>query len=215
MSFPSLSDDSLICARAYVDGQWIDAEKYTTFEVMDPADGTVLGDVPALSTTETERAIEAAYRAYPMWRGQTAKERGVVLRRWYDLIRHHQEDLAFIIGAECGKPYTEALAEVVYGAAFVEWFAEEGKRVYGDVIPATQQNRKIIVLKEAIGVVCAITPWNFPHAMVTRKCAPALAAGCPVIVKPSEEDAFFCSCVSTLSGASRYSKGCLERHYGC
>lgn len=205
--FPTLSDSSLIRYEAYVDGQWIEAEDRTTFDVRDPADGTVLGRLPALGMKETERAIEGAYGAFLGWRGMTAKERGMILRRWYDLILLHCEDLALIMGAEGGKPHTEARGEIKYGAAFVEWFAEEGKRVYGDVIPATQQNRKIVVLKEGIGVVGAITPWNFPHAMITRKCAPALAAGCSVVVKPSEETPFSAVALAVLAERAGIPRG--------
>ena len=184
---PTLSDPSLIHDSAYIDGHWVSADDGNSFTVLDPSDGTVLGHIPALGEKETHRAILAASHAYPTWKGLRAQERSIILRRWHDLILAHQEDLALIMGAEEGKPHAEARAEVAYGASFVEWFAEEAKRVYGDVIPHAHHQRRIIVLKEAIGVVAAITPWNFPIAMVTRKCAPALAAGCTVVLKPAED----------------------------
>ena len=172
--------------HAYVDGQWISAQIGETFAVNNPATGELLAEVPNLGAAETRQAIEAANAAWPAWSAKTSKERSAILRRWFDLQMAHQEDLAQLMTAEQGKPLAEARGEVAYAASFVEWFAEEAKRVYGDTIPAPANDRRIVVIKQPIGVVAAITPWNFPLAMITRKCAPALAAGCPVVVKPSE-----------------------------
>ncbi len=182
-----LADSSLLRAKAYIDGAWVDADGGETFAVTDPADGTVLGYVPAMGAAETRRAIEAADRAWPAWRTKTAKERAAILRRWFDLVMAAQADLAVLMTAEQGKPLAEARGEIVYGAAFIEWFAEEAKRVYGEVIPEQQPGKRLVVVKEPVGVVAAITPWNFPMAMITRKCAPALAAGCTVVIKPAED----------------------------
>ena len=172
--------------HAYVDGQWVSAQIGETFAVNNPATGELLAEVPNLGAAETRQAIEAANAAWPAWSAKTSKERSAILRRWFDLQMAHQEDLAQLMTAEQGKPLAEARGEVAYAASFVEWFAEEAKRVYGDTIPAPANDRRIVVIKQPIGVVAAITPWNFPLAMITRKCAPALAAGCPVVVKPSE-----------------------------
>lgn len=183
----ALTDGSLLQTRGYSNGQWIAAAGGATFPVINPADGTVVAAVADLGAAETEAAIAAAAAAWPAWRRLSAKERASILRRWHDLILAHQEDLAQILTAEQGKPLGEARGEILYGASFIEWFAEEGKRVYGDVIPSPAASRRFVVLKEPIGVVAAITPWNFPNAMITRKVAPALAAGCPVVVKPAED----------------------------
>ncbi len=180
-----LRDAGLFSERCYVDGAWVAADSAATLEVTDPADGRVLGAVPKMGAAETRRAIVAAHRAWPAWRARTGKERAALLRRWYELILEHQEDLARLMTAEQGKPLAEARGEVLYGASFVEWFAEEAKRVYGDTIPQHQRDKRIVVIKEPIGVVAAITPWNFPIAMITRKCAPALAVGCTVVAKPA------------------------------
>ncbi len=180
-----LNDSSLFRQQCYVDGQWIDADSGDTIEVTNPASGATLGTVPKVGRDETRRAIEAAGNAWPAWRKKTAKERAGLLRKWNDLILENTEDLAKLMTAEQGKPLAESKGEVVYGASFVEWFAEEGKRMYGDMIPTYAPDRRIVVVKEPVGVVAAITPWNFPIAMITRKCAPALAAGCPVVVKPA------------------------------
>ena len=182
-----LTDSSLLRSEAYIDGAWAKADSGTSFAVTNPADGAVLGHVPDMGAAETARAIAAANAAWPGWRGKTAKERATILRRWYELIMANQEDLAILLTAEQGKPLAEARGEIAYGASFIEWFAEEAKRVYGDVIPGHGVDKRIIVLKEPIGVVAAVTPWNFPNAMITRKCAPALAAGCPVVIKPAED----------------------------
>jgi len=182
-----LADPTLLRTQAYIDGAWSDAESGATFAVTNPADGSHLAFVPAMGAAETKRAIAAAERALPAWKAKTAKERSQILRRWYELQIAAQEDLARLLTAEQGKPLAEARGEVGYGATFVEWFAEEAKRIYGDVIPEHANGKRIIVTKEAVGVVAAITPWNFPSAMITRKCAPALAAGCTIVIKPAED----------------------------
>jgi len=180
-----LSDSALFRQQAYVDGAWVDADFGATVDVTNPATGAVIGTVPKMGAEETRRAIDAADRALPAWRALTAKERAVILRRWFDLMMAAEEDLARLMTAEQGKPLAESRGEIAYGASFIEWFAEEGKRVYGDTIPAHQTDKRIMVIKEPIGVVAAITPWNFPNAMIARKCGPALAAGCTVVVKPA------------------------------
>ena len=176
-----LKDPKLFRQQCYINGAWIDADSHRTIEVENPATQEVLGTVPNLGAAETRRAIEAANAAWPAWRKKTAKERANLLRKWFNLIMENQDDLAMLMTAEQGKPLAESKGEVAYGASFVEWFAEEAKRVYGDTIPQHQPDKRIVVIKEPIGVVAAITPWNFPIAMITRKCAPALAVGCPVV----------------------------------
>jgi succinate-semialdehyde dehydrogenase/glutarate-semialdehyde dehydrogenase len=182
-----INDASLLRHQAYVDGRWIDAENGERFAVTNPADGSTITDVAQLGATETRQAIEAADAALPAWRDKTAKERATVLRRWFDLIMANQEDLARLLSWEQGKPLTESRGEIAYGASFIEWYAEEAKRVYGDVIPHDKAGRRLVVLKQPIGVVAAITPWNFPVAMITRKAGPALAAGCTMVLKPASE----------------------------
>ncbi len=179
-----LKDPSLLKTDALINGQWIAGA--TRFDVLDPATGHKLADVANLGPTETEAAIAAANAAWPAWKAKTAKERSAVLRKWFDLLMANQDDLARIMTAEQGKPFPEAKGEIAYGASFVEWFAEEAKRVNGETLPQFDNNRRLMVLKQPIGVCAAITPWNFPLAMITRKVAPALAAGCPVIIKPAE-----------------------------
>jgi succinate-semialdehyde dehydrogenase/glutarate-semialdehyde dehydrogenase len=180
-----LKDATLLRQQCYVDGAWADAESGKTIPVKNPANGEVLATIPNMGAKETRRAIEAAERAWPAWRAKTGKERAAIMRRWYDLVMANQDDLAVIMTSEQGKPLAESRGEVVYGASFIEWFAEEAKRIYGDTIPQHQPDKRIVVIKQGIGVVAAITPWNFPNAMITRKCAPALAAGCPVVIKPA------------------------------
>jgi succinate-semialdehyde dehydrogenase/glutarate-semialdehyde dehydrogenase len=182
----SLRDPSLLVERAYANGQWITADDGATLAVTNPADGSIIAHVPALQAAETHRAIAAAEACFVTWREVPAAERAKLLEKWYQLIMDNQEDLALIMTAEQGKPLSESRGEIAYGASFVKWFAEEARRIYGDTIPSPAADRRILVLKQPIGVVAAITPWNFPNAMITRKCAPALAAGCPVLVKPSE-----------------------------
>jgi len=182
-----LDDNALGRTHAFIDGAWVTADNGATFPVTNPATGAHLADVPDMGADETNRAIAAAEAALPAWRGLTAKARAGLLRRWHDLVMAHQEDLARLMTAEQGKPLTEARSEVAYGAGFIEWFAEEGKRVYGDTIPSHKTDARLLVIRQPIGVVGAITPWNFPNAMITRKVAPALAAGCTVVVKPAED----------------------------
>ncbi|MDI3491813.1 MAG: succinate-semialdehyde dehydrogenase / glutarate-semialdehyde dehydrogenase [Thauera sp.] len=205
-----LGDSRLLRQQAYIDGAWADAADGSRFEVRNPADGSVLASVPDMGAAETRRAIEAAAAALPAWRARTAKERAAVLRKWFELIMAHQEDLAVLMTSEQGKPLAEARGEVAYGASFIEWFAEEGKRVYGDVIPAHGADKRILVLKEPIGVVAAITPWNFPIAMITRKAGPALAAGCTMVIKPAEDTPLCALALAELAERAGLPKGVLN-----
>lgn len=182
----TLKDPSLLKHQAFIDGAWVNADNHTTIDVFNPATGALVGTVPQMGVSETKCAIAAADKAKKSWCQLLAKDRAAILRRWYNLMLEHCEDLAIIMTAEQGKSLSEARAEVLYSAAYIEWFAEEGKRVYGDTIPAAAPGRRIIVTKEPIGVCAAITPWNFPSAMIGRKVGPALAAGCTMVVKPSE-----------------------------
>jgi succinate-semialdehyde dehydrogenase/glutarate-semialdehyde dehydrogenase len=181
-----LRNKSLFRQQAFIAGRWEDAPNGAVIEVVNPANGRVLGTVPNLGAAETRRAIEAAEKALPDWRARTAKERAQILRKWFDLMMANQEDLAVLMTLEQGKPLAESRGEIAYAASFLEWFAEEGKRAYGDVIPSHGRDKRIVVLKQPIGVTAAITPWNFPSAMITRKVGPALAAGCTMVIKPSE-----------------------------
>ncbi|NUO85450.1 MAG: NADP-dependent succinate-semialdehyde dehydrogenase [Cupriavidus sp.] len=181
----NLQDSSLLRQQCLIDGRWIDGER--RIDVTNPATGERVGQVPQLGAAETRQAIEAANRALPAWRARTAKDRSALLRKWFELIMANQEDLARIMTAEQGKPIAEARGEIAYAASFIEWFAEEGKRVYGDTIPAPVSNQRIVVTKEPVGVCAAITPWNFPAAMITRKAGPALAVGCTMVVKPASQ----------------------------
>jgi succinate-semialdehyde dehydrogenase/glutarate-semialdehyde dehydrogenase len=183
---PRLKDPSLLRTKAYIGGAWCDADTGATFDVCNPATGEVLAAVPTMGASETQRAIEAANAAWPAWRAQPANVRSSILRRWHQLMMESTDDLAIIMTAEQGKPLAEARGEIQYAASFLEWFAEEAKRVYGDTIPSPSRDKRLIVIKEPVGVSAAITPWNFPAAMITRKVAPALAAGCTMIVKPAE-----------------------------
>ena len=205
-----LKDETLLKSDAYVNGAWIAADGGARFAVTNPSTGETIADVADLSEVETRRAIEAAAEAWPLWRKKTAKERAVLMRRYFDLIMANQEDLARIMTAEQGKPLAETRGEVAYGASFIEWFAEEGKRVYGDVIPTNVGGRRIIVLKEPIGVVAAITPWNFPNAMITRKLAPALAAGCPILIKPPSETPLSALALAELAQRAGIPKGVVN-----
>ena len=184
---PALKDTKLLRDQAYVDGAWTRADSGKTFPVSNPATGQVIAEVQDLGSKETRAAIEAANAAWGPWRKKLAKERSAILRKWFNLMMENQDDLAVLMVSEQGKPLTEAKGEVAYAASFVEWFAEEAKRVYGDTIPQHGPDKRLVVVKEPIGVVAAITPWNFPAAMITRKVAPALAAGCTVVVKPAEQ----------------------------
>src|ERR1700736_2044917 len=182
-----LKDPLLLRESCFVDGAWTDADGGGTLPVYNPATSEKLGLIPNRGATETRRAIAAAAAALPAWAARTAKERSVVLRRWFDLMLVHQEDLATLMTAEQGKPLAESKGEIVYAASFIEWFAEEAKRLYGDIIPGHQADKRILVLRQPVGVVAAITPWNFPAAMITRKAAPALAAGCTLVLKPAQQ----------------------------
>ncbi|TDN63705.1 NAD-dependent succinate-semialdehyde dehydrogenase [Paraburkholderia sp. BL10I2N1] len=182
----NLKDPKLLQTRAWLAGQWQQADDDTTFDVVNPATGERIAKVPRMGAQETRRAIEAAHAAWPAWRAKTGKERAKILRAWYDLMLANADDLALILTTEQGKPLAEAKGEIVYAASFLEWFSEEAKRVNGDTIPTPSPDKRIVVTKEPIGVCAAITPWNFPAAMITRKVGPALAAGCPIIVKPAE-----------------------------
>ena len=194
---PELRDAKLFRQAAYVDGKWIEKER--TIDVDNPATGEVLGTIPQLDAADTRRAIEAAERAFPAWRARTAKERANILRRWFDLMVANQDDLARLMTLEQGKPLTEAKGETVYAASFLEWFGEEAKRVYGDTIPQHQPDKRIVVLKEPVGVVACITPWNFPLAMITRKAGPAIAAGCTVVLKPASQTPFSALALAELA----------------
>lgn len=176
--------------QAYINGQWVNADSGKTYAIHNPATGDKLGEVPSMGATETQAAIDAAEAALPAWRAKTAKERAVILRRWFDLMMQHQDDLGRLMTLEQGKPLAEAKGEIAYAASFVEWFAEEAKRVYGETIPGHQADKRILVIRQPIGVAAAITPWNFPSAMITRKAAPALAAGCTMVLKPAPQTPF-------------------------
>jgi succinate-semialdehyde dehydrogenase / glutarate-semialdehyde dehydrogenase len=202
-----LSDPRLFREQCYVDGAWVDADNRATIEVDDPASGEIIGTVPKMGAGETRRAIEAADRAFKSWSRTTAKERAKILRTWFDLMMENQEDLAILMTREQGKPLTESRSEIAYGASFVEWYAEEGKRVYGDIIPTVAPNRRLMVFKQPVGVCAAITPWNFPNAMITRKCAPALAAGCTIVVKPASFTPYSALALAELAERAGMPKG--------
>src|SRR5689334_10441440 len=202
-----LTDSRLFRQACYVDGAWIDAAGTAVIDVDNPATGETIGTVPKLGRAETRTAIDAAARAFPAWRSKTAKERAVVLRRWYDLMMANQEDLAQLMTAEQGKPLAESRGEVNYAASFLEWFGEEAKRVYGDTIPGHQADKRIVVTKEPIGVVACITPWNFPLAMITRKAGPAIAAGCTVVLKPASQTPFSALALAELAERAGVPRG--------
>jgi succinate-semialdehyde dehydrogenase / glutarate-semialdehyde dehydrogenase len=205
-----LKDETLLRSEAYVDGAWISAASGKRFAVTDKATGTTLAEVADLDAADTRRAIDAAHAALPAWRAKTAKERAALLRKWFALLLANQDDLAQIMTAEQGKPLAEARGEVAYGASFIEWFAEEGKRVYGDVIPTFADGKRVLVFKEPVGVVAAITPWNFPNAMITRKAAPALAAGCTFLIKPPAETPLSALALAELAHRAGIPKGVLN-----
>ena len=205
-----LTDADLFRQKCFVDGGWIDADSGETIAVNNPADDSTLGTIPKLGAAETGRAVDAANAAYPAWRAKTAKERAVILKRWNDLILENADDLAVLMTSEQGKPLTESRGEVVYGASFIEWFAEEAKRIYGDTIPQHQSDKRIVVVKEPVGVVAAITPWNFPIAMITRKCGPALAAGCTVVIKPATQTPYSALALAELAERAGFPAGVLN-----
>ena len=206
----NLKDPSLFRQQCYIDGAWVDADDGGVIDVDNPADNSVIGAVPRMGARETRRAIEAANDAYPDWRARTGKERAAILRRWYELVMENQEDLAVLMTTEQGKPLSESMGEVVYGASFIEWFAEEAKRIYGDTIPQHQRDKRVVVIKEPVGVVVSITPWNFPNAMITRKCAPALAAGCTVVAKPATQTPYSAFALAALAERAGIPKGVLN-----
>ena len=205
-----LRDASLLRQQCFIGGQWCDADSGETFEVNNPATGALLARVPKMGAAETRRAILAADQAWAGWRAKTAKERSLILRRWHELMLENQDDLALLMTSEQGKPLAEAKGEIQYAASFIEWFAEEGKRVYGDVIPSPSSSSRLIVIKEPIGVCAAITPWNFPAAMITRKAAPALAAGCTMLVKPAESTPLSALALAVLAERAGVPAGVLS-----
>src|SRR5476649_1360998 len=205
-----LKDSQLFRQQAFIDGAWVDADNGQTIKVNNPATGEILGTVPKMGAAETRRAIEAADKALPAWRALTAKERANKLRRWFELLIENQDDLGRLMTLEQGKPLAEAKGEIVYAASFIEWFAEEAKRIYGDVIPGHQPDKRLIVIKQPIGVTAAITPWNFPAAMITRKAGPALAAGCTMVIKPASQTPFSALALVELAQRAGIPKGVLS-----
>lgn len=201
---------SLLREKCFINGEWVDADNGATIDVTNPATGEKLGTVPNCGAAETRRAIEAAEAALPAWRAKTAKERAAILRKWYELVMANQEELARLLTMEQGKSLAEARGEIAYGASFIEWFAEEGKRLYGDVIPGHMADKRIVVLKQPIGVTAAITPWNFPNAMITRKAGPALAAGCPMVLKPAAQTPYSALALAVLAEQAGVPKGILS-----
>jgi succinate-semialdehyde dehydrogenase/glutarate-semialdehyde dehydrogenase len=202
-----LQDQRLLRESGYIDGSWVAADGGETLPVHNPATGAKLGVIPNMGTAETRRAIAAAAAAMPAWAARTAKDRAVILRRWFDLMMANQEDLAILMTAEQGKPLAESKGEIAYAASFIEWFAEEGKRLYGDIIPGHQADKRIMVLRQPVGVVAAITPWNFPSAMITRKAGPALAAGCTMVVKPATQTPYSALALAELAERAGIPKG--------
>ncbi len=205
-----LGNPSLLKTQAYIDGEWVNGDDGETFAVFNPATGELIAEVASCGAAETKRAIDAAEVALQSWRALPAKERSIILRRWYDLMIENQHDLALIMTAEQGKVLAESLGEVLYGASFIEWFAEEGKRVYGDVIPAPQADRRAIVIRQPVGVTAAITPWNFPNAMIARKAGPALAVGCTMIIKPAKETPLSALAMAALADQAGVPAGVLS-----
>lgn len=205
-----IENKKLFKQHAFINGQWVDSTDHQRLAVYNPANNELIGHVPLLTAKQTQDAILCAQSAWEKWQKRPAKDRSSILRKWFELIIDNQEDLATIMTTEQGKPINEARGEILYGASFVEWFAEEAKRVYGDTIPAPSNDKRIIVIKQAIGVVAAITPWNFPNAMITRKCAPALAAGCPVIIKPASETPFSALALAELADQAGIPPGVLN-----
>ena len=204
-----LTNPQLLRHQAYIDGEWLAADNESTIIVVNPSTGVTVGHIPRMGKTETRRAIEAAERALPIWRELSAKVRASALRRWYDLIIENQHDLAHIMTLEQGKPLPEALGEIVFGASYIEWYAEEAKRVYGDIIPGATDKR-LLVIKQPVGVCAAITPWNFPSAMITRKAGPALAAGCTMVIKPASQTPFSALALVYLAEQAGIPKGVLS-----
>jgi succinate-semialdehyde dehydrogenase/glutarate-semialdehyde dehydrogenase len=205
-----LKDPKLLREQCYLDGAWASAAGGKTFAVHNPATGEKIGTVPDMGVEETKKAIAAAEAAWPAWRAKTGKERAAILRKWNDLILANLDDLALILTSEMGKPLAESKGEITIGAAYVEWFAEEAKRIYGDTIPTPWPDRRIVVVKQPVGVCAAITPWNFPHSMITRKVAPGLAAGCTVILKPAEQTPYSALALAELAERAGFPKGVLN-----
>lgn len=205
-----LKNPALFRQQCFINGEWVNADTNAAFTVANPADGSQLGTVPNMGAAETRRAIEAAHAAWPAWRAKTAKQRAVILRRWFELIMANQQDLAILMTAEQGKPLAEAKGEIAYAASFIEWFAEEGKRLYGETIPQHQSDKRLLVVKEPVGVCAAITPWNFPAAMITRKVGPALAAGCVMVLKPAEQTPYSALALAVLAEEAGILKGALN-----
>ncbi len=205
-----LKDPSLLATKAYVAGEWIGADDGSTFAVVNPARGDVIAEVPNLSRAETARAIAAAEKAQKEWAARAAKERAVIMRKWFDLMMANQDDLGIILCAEMGKPLAEAKGEIAYGASFIEFFGEEAKRIYGETIPGHQRDKRITVIKQPIGVVASLTPWNVPHAMITRKCGPALAAGCAIVARPAAETPLSALALALLGERAGLPKGLLS-----
>ena len=206
----ALKDEALLRQQCYVDGRWIDADSRATFDVINPATVARVGTAPMMGAAETRRAIDAANKAWPAWRSKTARERSAILRKWSKLQLAHADDLALILTSEQGKPLAESKGEITIGAAYTEWFAEEAKRVYGDVIPTIGNDRRLVVIKEPVGVCAAITPWNFPSSMITRKVSPALAAGCTVVIKPAEATPFSALALAELAHRAGFPPGVLN-----
>src|SRR5438128_2784791 len=202
-----LKDPRLFREACYIDGQWVKAKSGDTVPVDNPATAEIIGSVPKLGAAETREAIDAANKAFPAWSKKTGKERAAVLRKWFDLVMQNQEDLARLMTLEQGKPLTESRGEVSYAASFLEWFGEEAKRIYGDTIPGHQADKRIVVIKQPIGVVACITPWNFPLAMITRKAGPAIAAGCTVVLKPATQTPFSALALAELAERAGVPKG--------
>ncbi|EPX2831809.1 NADP-dependent succinate-semialdehyde dehydrogenase [Klebsiella michiganensis] len=202
-----LNDPTLFRQQALINGRWRDASSKETLAVTNPANGQQLGSVPKMGAAETREAIDAAAGALPAWRALTAKERSAILRRWFELMMEHQDDLARLMTLEQGKPLAEAKGEISYAASFIEWFAEEGKRIYGDTIPGHQADKRLLVIKQPIGVTAAITPWNFPSAMITRKAGPALAAGCTMVLKPASQTPFSALALAELANRAGIPEG--------
>jgi succinate-semialdehyde dehydrogenase/glutarate-semialdehyde dehydrogenase len=205
-----LKDTKLFRQQGYINGEWRDADSKATINVTNPADGSVIGTIPKMGAAETRRGIEAAHAALPAWRAKLAKERANILRKWFELMMANTDDLALIMTSEQGKPLTEAKGEIAYAASFIEWFAEEAKRVYGDVIPQHQADKRLVVIKQPIGVCGLITPWNFPAAMITRKAAPALAAGCTVVIKPATQTPYSAFALAELAERAGIPKGVIN-----
>ena len=205
-----IKDSKFYRDKCYINGEWVNADSGETISVNNPANLKEIGAVPKCGKSETRKAIEAANNAWPEWRAKSARQRSDILRKWFDLMIENKEELAQIMTVEQGKPINESRGEIGYGASFVEWFSEEAKRVYGDTIPDPMTDRRIVVLKQPVGVVASITPWNFPNAMITRKCAPALAVGCPVVIKPASQTPYSALALAVLAEEAGFPKGTLN-----